>query len=372
MRRFYQCLGLVLTLSACSSTSSTRDDGRFVTIDVARYADAPDTGDIDDIFEFVWTVNPEVTDSTLMKYPRLVGESDDYVYVRDYNNMMVFDKVRGHCVSTFDKSGQGPGEYVTTWYGWKTPGKEGWTVLDNRNERVLEYDMWGHHLATVDVPGTGCIIPGKDIWFSVPNVFMTENDGKDIVIHTSSLQWQVTDSIPTGLKPFFLDGGRIHIPMEYYPGLDNDMYCFDRNDTIYSVSSQGIEPVVALNLGDMGLPRSESNKERSINQQSGKYLEVFRAVTNGRHLMVTTGYRRKIRFQIYSLLDGSLIYSIATPENPTIAGFPVTIDGIETFAIMDNLISPDGFYLFVHPDAMIEATGNEDANPAFARVKIKQ
>ncbi|MCM1449265.1 MAG: 6-bladed beta-propeller [Clostridiales bacterium] len=369
------CIAVSIVQAGCN-ISTVSEIERCSIVNLIEHADAADTGDFDEIFSTVWAISPEVTDSTLLSYANIAGLDDGKLYLHQRDDMMIFDTADGHCISSFNRSGQGPGEYVRAWNAWKTIGEQGWTVYDLHNNRILTYDIYGTKRSTYPLKENySRILPSGKSWYGVGEILgiIPEENNRDIEFYQFSTSWTLTDSIRSSFEPMLLDGGRINIPMPTYPGYNDNFYCL-ANDTLFDVSSShGVKPVIAFNTGDASMPIVDTYEEYGSNMESGRYIDLFRAVSNGNHVITLYRFKNRLLSQIYHLPDGKLLYSrsVADVDDASQFGFPLSFNGIKTYGFVIDFIDRDGFIMYVSPDNMSDATGDEDSNPAFVKVKAK-
>lgn len=335
--------------------------GQSVTVlDIGANLDVENTADASAVFEVSDVLCPAVTDSTMLRWPELGGYDGKNIYLHDEAVMMVFDMSSGKCLYSFNKKGNGPGEYIAPWTAWRTPGSDGWTIRDYRTHRIMSYKADGTFLGAFENDSISSLMPNGNEWITTNTVGVD----KEIVFSLYDKTWQLKDSIKSGLTYYMVDDGQVYLPMDISVS-DDRSFMRDR-DTIYSVVDSKLVPEVAISAPNMTKRVSTFEDER---EQRKYRLYIYRAVVNPSYVMVCFTNNGKEYVQIYSRSNGELVYSRRSDnKNP---GLPVTINGKETYGTPVSVSYDTGFFVFVSAERMGEVTGNEDSNPAIVRISMK-
>ena len=67
-------------------------------IDLRSNINIPDMGDLDSVFVIEDMIEPELTDSTMLKYAEVRGCRDNDLYIQEGNRLMIFDAADGRCL----------------------------------------------------------------------------------------------------------------------------------------------------------------------------------------------------------------------------------------------------------------------------------
>ncbi|MBD5308561.1 MAG: hypothetical protein HDS15_04715 [Bacteroides sp.] len=366
LRKSTSCLsfGLALGVIATGITGCGGNGGAggspVTVIDLGANLGAENTEDISEVFEIADVLCPAVTDSTMLRWPEVGGYDGKNLYLHAEEVMMVFDMSNGDCLYSFNKKGNGPGEYIAPWTAWRTPGSDGWTIRDYRTHRIMSYTADGTFLGAFENDTISELMPNGDGWIATNTVGVN----KEIVFYLYDQSWQLKDSINSGLTFYMVDDGQVYLPMDISVS-DDRSFMRDR-DTIYSVVDSKLVPEVAISAPNMTKRVSTFEEER---EQRKSRLYIYRAVVNPSYVMVGFTNDGKDYVQIYSRPDGKLVYSRRSDnENP---GLPVTINGKETYGVPVSVAYDSGFFVFVTAERMGELTGDEDSNPAIVRIRMK-
>ena len=348
-------------MGACSSGEKS-----IPTIDLIGNMNHEDVGDLDDIFEMVDVISPELTDSTILRNPRVGGFSDGVIYLSDENRnstrMMAFDVKTGKCLASFDHTGLGPGEYRLYYDAIFKGTPSHWTGLDTFYRRVTSYTADGELIESWPDMGIICLNPNGDGWIAVDND-LSRNPEDPIRLIRFDAKFNVSDTIET------------NIPRDYwslpliYP-LDDDLQLFT-NDTLYSFADiDNPRPILAFNTNNLKAPKNHSGNQTWKDRL--KHLSYF-FIRYGSYVVVDNKYNGKNVVQIYDIRNGKLLYSrscIFDADTYKILegdiGKYLTVDGVKSkwlFLPSRN----NNIFILQHEEDVDEDT----ANPKIVRLQIK-
>lgn len=344
-------------MSACSSGEKS-----IPTIDLIGNMNHEDVGELDDIFEVVDVISPELTDSTMLRRPHVCGFSNGKIYLSDEdytsNRLMTFDVKTGKCLASFDHTGQGPGEYKF-YYDAIFKGSPGhWTGLDTYYRRVTNYTANGELIESWPEVPILSLRPDGEGWMGVYNF-----NRNQVVIYRYNSDLSQLDSIETGLPfdPFAMP--------RLYSSPDGPQFFVQ--DTLYAfLDGKTPTPIFAFNTGHLKAPMNMTGIEAW--KVRDKYLNYF-FNRFGHYILVDYMYDGKGLGQIFDIRNGELAYSRSCridPETLKIidgeTGFILTVDGERSRWYFMNSIDD---YVFLKQSA--EDVDEETSNPRIIRLRPK-
>lgn len=284
----------------------------------------------------------------------------------------------GKCISSFDRSGGGPGEYVNPFVKWGVPYNGNWMVVDYKpingklSSLVYNYTFNGKYLGTDTVStvfGRGTFVPyKKEGWM---NAYMDWN--KNIVIEKYDTAWNKTDTILTPFVFSMIESatkpGKITIISPSMPTSPNISY-FQYRDTVYEpdFAASKLTPKIALNLGEYRAPENYCSLD-----STGDYIDP-RVYMTQRHALVTYNHNDECVVQFYDRSNGELVASFRTPYDPkerAYRGVMMKCAGEEIKLRPLDYTTDDTFFFNADSETMSEITGDMEANPAMYSVKLK-
>lgn len=362
MKQYIALFATVLLLSSCSGT---RDGAPGVpVIDLAANIDKDSYGNPDDIFEIKTVIRPEFTDSSMLSsMMNLRGVIGNTIFIEENETLMTFDKTTGKCISSFNKKGNGPGEYRMIHYQWPTADGKGW-VVENivGGNRILAYDLYGN--CTMERTDTLCggIYPCGTGW-AVVSEFA---EGSNMKIYFYDSAWQLTDTLTTPFvyETLASEEGPVWMTRELTYS-DNRLF-IENNDTLYSIDRGGLHPEVAFTLGSYALPRFTSFEEMYTNAKN--YIRYDSFVIQD-YVFVAYNCKGAITIQIYDR-NGTLLLS-RTSRGEESPGFPVVIDGETYYALPAQYSSGDCIYCGIDEAQLGQRAGTDDINPILLELRLK-
>ncbi|MCI9606798.1 MAG: 6-bladed beta-propeller [Muribaculaceae bacterium] len=339
-----------LWFSACSE--SKKD---IVVIPLERDLDAAATGNA----VATLACAPEFTDSTMLKSVNLVGVKDNRYYVNS-KNLMIFDK-DGRCITSFNKVGNGPGEYTNPKALWMNPSTGGWMV-NTWPDVVNTYTADGNFIGSDSILSTSGLTPLRDGWIATNNCL----SGGEIAIYYLDRDFNLTDSVLTGRnhKVIEIPGGR----MATHPNISvcGDNAYIEQSDTLYNISypDKGLVPMAFIDLGSHKMP-ADMNPMDDYDRDA--YITYFSTVCGNQLLLYYRG-SDQLSVLVYDLTDGYLISCLRSDPDFTI---PFVVDGKTVKLSPTNKSDGKNFWFTATEDVMAEFFGTEDVNPALFSVKFE-
>ena len=352
-----QCLKVLIggALAAMACACSKPESPEIPTLNIAANINCENKGSLNDIFDFKGILEPELTDSTLLSYADVRGIYGDNIYIQEDNRLMVFNMADGKCVSSIDRTGQGPEDYVMLYFAYPSPGNGDWVAWDIRDHKIVRYkpdgEFAGAYPADIE-----CICPdGNNRWAAQKNVAEGENQ----VIYIYDDNFVLTDSIETPLKRYFMTVNRI-FPFNEQPSLP-------AGDTLYVVTLQNkFTPAVAFSLGSYLSPNYKENEFDKMIAERNKYI-YYSFVGAGKVAGIIYQFDNKRTLQFYSLADNSLLFSLSAPADEFFEGFTFDAGGM-TYKVVpvEHQPSDDTFFFRLADDDT-----DAESNPKIMMLKLK-
>lgn len=356
MRLYSKALiGGVIAVAACGCSQT--ESPAIPTLDIAANINCADKGTLNDIFDLKGIFKPELTDSTLLSYANIRGVYEDHIYVQEDNRLMVFNMADGKCVSSIDRTGQGPEDYVMLYFAYPSPENGDWVAWDIREKKIVRYKPNGQFVGAYPAD-IECICPdGKNRWAGQKNVIEGENQ----MIYIYDDNFTLTDSIETPLQRYFMTVNRIY-PFNGQPVLP-------AADTLYMVTPQNkFVPAIAFSLGSYLSPNYKENEFDKMIAERNKYI-AYDFIGEGELAGIVYQFNDRMTLQFYSLADNAMVFSDSTPKTEFFEGFPFSTDSktYKVAPIMAQQPADNTFFFQVVP----ELTDDEESNPTILMLKLK-
>ncbi len=241
--------GVLFSSCTGDDTSSKHLSTKVITIEPT------DTkiGNFEDIFDNVRFLKLATSDSGLIGRVKNIFVSSEYIFVTDLQGVFIFDQ-NGKFISKIKRKGRAPEEYLAFTDVFIDTISNVLEVLDNRNQKIINYDFSGLFLGERDVP----LIPlsfiknQQDYFFFTGNQYIPEFPNS-LVMATISDEFVV--------KGQFLPVDRakskyLHIQYEYNFYYYKDTIRFFRplDDTIYSIVNGALQPTYFIDFGNHKIP----------------------------------------------------------------------------------------------------------------------
>lgn len=366
-------IGAACLMAIASCTHTSRDE--LVTFNFAANYDAPDTEDPESVIDLKMALNPEVTDSTLIRELGLCGIIDDTYYIYSGNNIypggeMAFD-ASGKCLVSFDRSGAGPGEHSRVNSCWADASTKGWAVITLFDD-IYNYTFDGKFVGKDSIMQMNYIYPRPDGWIGLNASAFKE---RPTTFYYFDNTWQLTDSIVTPHTnrswPYEVQPGFVTTVAESVDlSLSTSSILYAHNDTVYDVTSpaEGIRPIAAINSEGKRRPADMNIMDAS----DGEYLYYYVYMTKNHAMLFSWNYNNRTVMQIYDRHDGKLLYSASDKfTDYEHVGVPFEYNSHKVILKPVNYTTDDRFFLSASSEVMSEITGDEDANPALFSIQIK-
>lgn len=355
----------VALLSSCGGAADHAES--IPHIDIATHLNCGAKGDAAGLFETLAVVSPSVTDSTMLGFPEIAGVSGGSIYLRDADRLAIFDMTTGRCLSSFDRSGEGPDDYTGVWSAWKDPSGSGWTVYDLNGKKIHQYTAAGTPSgAAIAMDSLGGIMPCGAGWMGINRAAV----GRDKVFHFYSPDWAYMSSTDSRMPFEASDGGRSFVVPRLT--MRGDMPYLHERDTLYAITQgRALEPVLAIGTGRYGKPEIKTGDDE---EADGDNRLLYFLTATDRHALIYYVFDGQATFQVYRIADGDMIFSHTVAFDSAEAneiGFPLSVDGSAVSAIPLDYSDGDSFYFLVSGDSMAALTGDAEANPAVVRARLR-
>lgn len=353
MRKYFRpALATVIAIAAAACSSEKQHE--IPTLDIAGNIGA-NYATLNDVFDFAGVLHPELTDSTMLSYTNVRGVYGDNIYLQEDNRLMVFSLKDGRCVSSFDRTGQGPEDYNMLYFAYVSEENGDWMAFDLRGHKLMRYTPTGKFVGAYPINSEGICPDGKSKWAGQKDVV----EGEKQVIYIYDDNFILTDSIVTPFPRYFMVSNTL-FPFNGQPTLEVA-------DTLYMVTLDNkISPTIAFNLGAYLSPDYKEDEFDKMLAERDKYISY--RILGGRKLagvLYTLGDNKTLQF--YSLKDNSLLFSKSVPSKD-IAGITFTAEGV-TYNIAPTIGQPTDDILYV--TAIPENQEDEEDNPTILMLKIK-
>lgn len=357
-----------LLLSSCSHNS--QHAAGLITIDLSRQIEAEPMGI--DLAEARVVAYPAVTDSTMImpayqwKGTKLREVRDGHLMLTNNQSMMTFDEADGRCIYSFSHQGQGPAEYVTlspcTFVGadgnWNTASSKGINVYTGSGAFVAYHEL-DSLLEFAPLAG--------GYWA----VLMREFDHPHTV-YVYDEQWHRVKQMQSAVvsRSYTVERTRITEVVDFMRS--NNFVGIMQSDTLMAIDpkADSLQPMAVISRGVYSRP--EEYKTLAELKDNTRRLS-FTAFPVGKYLMVSSFMGEKAWLQFYDRADGRLVYSnsgVCDNKNYNVS-YPIEIDGTIYPCSITTCVDGSTLYMVVESDFMAELTGNEDANPAFVALTLK-
>lgn len=349
-------LAAAIMLTSCT----TEETGPVITVNLA---DNDRVDEVGELFSVVSVLRPALTDSTLLSDEAgIVGTDGNSVYIRDNDRFMVFDAADGDCHASFSRRGQGPEEFLSGWYAWKSVGSPGWTVFDYRGRKVLSYTEDGRFMASRANESVRSLMPCGAGW-AAEGMFV-EGEHKKFYLYSSD--WDNIATINTPLVYWSMDDGNTLSGTDYVIAGRQTMIL--ENDTLYNLSQDGsFTPVCAFDCGNLKMPQFNTFDEYRAHKD--EYID-YSVYATDRHLLILSWLRGEGTVRVVSREDGRVLYCSTPPSDVKLGVLPVKADGLEMWALPEVYGDGEHLWLWVPSDEMSDLTGDPEHNPLFLKVKI--
>lgn len=352
---------ILMMLTSCGGNSSHE----LVTVNIEENIGAADWRS--DRIKAEIILQPEFTDSTMLRHPNVTALRDSKVYVVDGDQLMTFDLSNSRCTTSFNRAGQGPEEYTRP-RSVNVTDKGDWTLFDLARHNIMSFTPGGELLYIRNNDSIQNFACADNGWAAIQ---FGEGDMGNLLFYSPDWQLEATIEAPVGRRTTKIADGAMTISEGKTLMSTADEISFVDNDTIYTVNAKNrtCQAAVALYTGKYRFPdlRTITTEAQFMDAQATK-VKTSSFCTKD-YVLVITVLGRDAQMMIFSRKDGALVMNVNI--NKEARSFPIEIDGKVYDCSPSSYADGNIFYLWTTADAMIEATGDENANPALVKLEIK-
>ena len=353
-------LGSTALLSACSPQISD-----LPVMDISCNVSIANTTDTASVISLTMAFIPEATDSTLISYPHLAGILNGKYYLDSNGVLMVFDR-NGKCVSSANRVGQGPEEYVAYAGALANKTNDGW-VVTAYPFGVKSYTSDVKYISTDTLTAMNNLKPLGNGWIATNNGLVEDT----VKLFYYDSNFRLTDSITTEFKhrAYKVYGGINVLRCHLYSNGDDAFMV--RNDTIFNVTDprHGALPVAIARLSDRMVP--EDLDMAAHPNWYEEYIEPEYIFGKDYVMVNFSSAPHHLTMQVYSLSTGKLVLSLSTEISKERPGIEMAYHDGVVFLRPMYYADGDRFYFYASDEQMIKMTGSEDANPGIFYLEIK-
>lgn len=301
-----------------------------------------------DIYSSIDVVQLKTDTAFLVDEVQKMVVTDSNYYIQCNNKLLVFD-VKGNPMTKIEKPGRGPGEYIAFADFNVEDGQI--EIYDSKQRKMISYDKNGSFIKE-----WGCGIDGysyskinSDLYAFYIGAGGYYNDANKKVLYYSRAKSQIVNSFietPANQISFMHFGDLVNFSQ--YNGAVSFLYSF--NDTIYSVSSEGIYPRYLIDFAEYRLPKNYLTKEyKDVMEffesciESGSAFRLMGFFETDR--MINTSFFFNGRNYLH------LYYSKETGKSQVVDSYidDLTMNGLKIKSSFENLpkAANDKNYIFV-------------------------
>ena len=277
MKRYIPALITLLIVSACADQDKTEqfneaniDDFKSYEIDIEIEAER-----IQDFIEEVEVIGLEETDEALLSFVSEAILTANYFVIKSGPNGDLFVYSReGVFQNKINRSGNGPEEYASIGDMW-TEGDH-IVIFDNRNQRIVKYDLNGNFISGKKINHLGShILPYQDGYVLDMSNALVEDTLKYNLLFVDADFNKISVASPyEHPKPGGLVWG-INSLAKYK---DHVIFRHTFGDTVYALKNYEPVPLFSLDFGDNWLWKQKdtyTNRQKERELMSANMLKSF-------------------------------------------------------------------------------------------------
>lgn len=321
--------------------------------------------DSDSIKMFVHSIIPlELTDSSLLGEIRLIDDTLGRLVVEDGNIIHTFDNQTGKFMSTINRQGEGPEEYVYISDIQISPKDSCVYILDGAKHAINIYSMENEFINSFRNDSiVSLAFMNNGNWATFNSQIDTCN--YDICIYSS--KWEPVCWKRERKEQLYFNG---LIPEYTFNKIDDEIFTY-LSDTLFCLQNNGeLSAIFWINKGKLKMP-SEVVYDMARQAESEHYIWEEGMYYSDTFCFLSYMYNRKRYYDIWNIHSGKLCYRnvMAGPEDPI--GLSVNIGDI-TVQAWPSFTKNNLFYCILDE---VEAgklnPTNSDSNPCILRLKLK-
>lgn len=270
------------------------------------------------------------------------------------------DESDGRAELVIDRTGRDPGEYLSVTDIEYRDGK--FIFSDEMGGKILIYDADGNFVSEKSMERGKNICRMDDGNFCVGNLYGSETD-LDIFAPDGTL-----------IRSYKLSPDGIKSRLARLQGVkrQNGGYIFQPalSDTLYRISADAAVPYMVLQPGKYKMP--ESLYSTLDHAAMSKYIDNADCRIYGDCAFCSFNYSEKLYRTVWSLQDGSLLFSTAISDPDDVLGPQVGINGKKVYVWPDGGDGNDFYSVLLPPDAeRLLPDRSSDAGPVVVHLRLK-
>lgn len=330
-QRIVQRISSLILLFALFSCSRKSDDG-IIRLDLTVFTgkDVPVAEELNRAIASVRCVGLE---GALLGSPHVFFVDDRKCGIQDGNTVYFFDVNTGKMLSSFNRRGRGPEEYLSAWCISYRDGKV--CVSDHPDlKKALFYSENGEFVNSIELQDPSILaFFGEDGFVQTYSSFSP----KRLSLFRGNEEVR-TFNCPSDVRD---------TPVVSFGGImkgTGNIYSSPLSDTLYRASYDKVEPYMVLDKGQYSVP---DEKRGEIDAGIG-YINEGAINFAGRLAFISAHYRLP-QYAVVDLESGKLLYKITASIDNREPGIPVDCDG-ETLQIRPDYCTGNTACAFVQKE----------------------
>jgi hypothetical protein len=234
--------------------------------------------------------------------------SHNYIFIADHRNKLFVFKKNGEVCSVLNKTGKGPGEYISIEDFTISDDERFIYILDPGNKKIIKCTLSGEyvnsyplkysHAAHIEILRDGCFCIYQSARFS--------DDNSSIYI---------TDSLFNLKKKIFYDGDQDFLRRIPYL-IDVEWYRFNNNiyfrepfqSTVYRIDQAiGLDPYINIDFGNRGIPDYAYEDTKLYQDIASECYQLKDIVESENYFFLKVFYQNVNHQYLYIKKDNELI-----------------------------------------------------------------
>lgn len=329
------CAGfiIIVLLSCCSGTPESNTNNDTVLIEnhvIGEAEETPVRVSVDDpanrterisasvLFKSTRYIPLETTEATLLDEVVAVEKCTEGYYVASRDNLMLFAD-DGRFIRRIGKPGNGPGEYNMIADIAADISDNSIFILSIMRKEILHYSSDGTLLSSIKIERSQtadkiCLIPGKGIYLLFSDMIQESLPGAGLFAAEYSFDGTMKRYFKSPLSSRFEPGLSMMIPGEVLFGNGEDIFAMQvRNDTLYKISPDTINPYIIFDYHEMKLPDDRFTMETFRNRLFGDDYLYFQKVLEAKGMILFSfKYHKMLYRAIFNISDKKLRFTSLT------------------------------------------------------------
>lgn len=301
------CVVILLMVSGCQLSMDKQTGLPILNLGTTIGCSVPDTFVWNNVAKKVSYLPVSTSDSVLLALARPVYIGKDFHCMVDHKTSTVFrvDK-KGKIISSFSKKGQGPGEYVNLTYIHVEPENRMVCVYDQRRNKYIMYDLDGNFIQEIS-------FAAKKI--NTPLLITSDYALVKGVDSESEYKLYLTDktfNIEKGIFPLDMsltDQERLCLiwQVNYCRNRDQAIVHYADEDTVFTVTKEGIAPLCILEKGVYKLPQEKAKELLELTPEGSPYLRTMGLSLISNYYIVSYMLKNKLYDEIWDKASNRIL-----------------------------------------------------------------